>query len=159
MGYSTSFRGAIAIEPPLNAAEHEYLSRFSQTRHVLRRSGPYVAKPASSADTWVADADSIDANEPGRGQPGLWCCWQPNEDGDAIEWNGRNHFYDAAEWMQYLLDHGIGSQPLAKQRDPGQFAFLQGHECHGVLEAQGDDDDDRWLLVVAGNTVSRWELR
>jgi hypothetical protein len=158
MGYSTSFRGEIAVEPRLNAAEREYLYRFSRTRHVLRRSDPYFVDPKPDMDAMWPDPDIIDNNEHGQTQPNLWCCWQPNEDGDAIEWNGMNHFYDAPEWMRYLLDHFIGSDPIAKRQSPCQFDFLQGHQCYGMLEAQGDDDDDRWLLVVSGNTVARWPI-
>ena len=32
--------------------------------------------------------------------------------------------------------------------------FTFDHELNGVMDAQGEDDDARWRLVVTGNTVT-----
>ena len=32
--------------------------------------------------------------------------------------------------------------------------FTFDHELNGVIDAQGEDDDDRWRLVVTGNAVT-----
>jgi hypothetical protein len=71
MGYSTTFWGLVAVDPPLNAAERAYLERFAATRRMTTVHGPYhVART-------VAGTDVLDHNTPPDGQPGLWCQWVP----------------------------------------------------------------------------------
>jgi hypothetical protein len=48
------------------------------------------------------DDDIRDYNQPPARQPGLWCNWEPTEDGTTIKWNGKEKFYDSKEWMTYL---------------------------------------------------------
>lgn len=166
MGYTTDFDGQITVEPPLNAEEIDFLNRFTTCRRVHRKSGPYFASDdpkvlknygqSDSDDFRSSDAfqdDIIDYNEPHPGEPGLWCQWIPLEDGTAIEWDEGEKFYHAEDWMKYLIDHFIGSDPIAKKIDPERFKFLQGHVCNGEIEAQGEDSDDRWVLIVENNVV------
>jgi hypothetical protein len=98
------------------------------------------------------DADIIDHNDSGD-QPGLWCKWTPTEDGAAIEWDGAEKFYDSVEWMQYLIDHFLKPDALAKtQTTDGKLFFtFQDHVLNGAIEAQGEDEDDHWYLVVINN--------
>lgn len=163
MGYTTDFWGSVAVEPPLNEKEIKYLTKFAETRRMEREKGPYFV--GGTGDFGQGrDPDIIDSNRPPEGQPGLWCQWVPavnetDELGDpvsanAIEWDGGEKFYYAPEWMQYIIDHFIGSDPIAKQVDPEKFSFLQGHKVNGVIDAQGEDPDDRWRLVVEDNIVS-----
>jgi hypothetical protein len=147
MGYTTEFFGEIAVEPPLSAAEIAYLRKFSKTRRMKSALGPYYVDRAG--DFGQAHDDSVlDYNTPPDGQPGLWCQWVPTKDGSYIEWNEAEKFYTGAEWMKYLIEHFIGQDPLA-QRMP----FLTGHTCNGEIEAQGEDSDDRWKLIVKDNRV------
>jgi hypothetical protein len=69
----------------------------------------------------------------------VWCDWVATDDGTAIKWNGTEKFYDGDQWMRYLIDTFI--QPA-------------GHVVNGVIEAQGEDPDDRWDLVVTHNEVT-----
>ena len=160
MGYTTEFSGSVTVTPPLNSHEVSYLKEFSGTRHVNRHSGPYVADGLSD----IQGADIINGNYEHPSQPGLYCDWEPDEDGTAIQWNGNEKFYDPAEWMEYLISTFLkpGATLLAELQSPVQgrhydprFAhFSFDHVLDGVIDAQGEDPDDRWRLVVRGNAVS-----
>ena len=146
MGYTTKFSGEIAIDPPLSETERAYLKKFTETRRMLCTHGPYyVDRPGFMGQD--RDASVINYNAPSEGQPGLWCQWVPNEDGTALELDEGDF---AAEWMKYLIDHFIGAEPLARCK----FPFFTGHKCNGEIEAQGEDSDDRWKLIVVDNVVS-----
>lgn len=97
--------------------------------------------------------DVLNYNEPPHGQPSLWCCWIPTQDGRALEWNGSEKFYGALEWMQYLVEHFLQPSPLARQAQPEDFEFLQGHELNGLIQAQGEYPLDQWTLFVSENRV------
>lgn len=148
MGYTTDFYGQINIEPPLNAQEREFLLNFSGTRRMDREKGPYYVEGSGFMGQDVED-DVRDHNSPPAGQPGLWCQWIPTDDGKAIEWDGGEKFYDADEWMIYIIEHFIGSNPKAKKELP----FLQGHVCNGIIDAQGEEYEDSWRIVVEDNKV------
>jgi hypothetical protein len=149
MGYTTEFSGSIAVDPPLDEAEIKYLRKFTETRRMNRRKGPYYVDGAGFMGQY-REPDVTDYNQPPKGQPGLWCHWVPTDDGTAIEWDGGEKFYDSEEWMAYLIEHFIGSNPLAKP----QLPFLRSHVLNGTIDAQGEESDDRWRLVVKDNAVS-----
>lgn len=154
MGYTTEFQGQINIDPPLNAAEIEYLQKFANTRRMDRANGPYFVDGGGFKGQGH-DADVRDHNRPPEGQPGLWCQWVPNADGTAIKWDEGEKFYYSQEWMTYLIDHFLKPGALAASALP----FLQAnHTLNGIIKAQGEDMDDRWKLVVADNVVSRVDL-
>lgn len=154
MGYTTEFSGSISIDPPLNAEEIAYLNKFSDTRRIHRTKGPYFVD-GTGLRGQGADADIINHNLPPTGQPGLWCKWVPTEDGTGIEWSGDEKFYDSAEWMEYLIEHFLKPNAVAKLALP----FLQAnHTCNGVIKAQGEDMDDRWKLIVKDNVVTTEDL-
>lgn len=148
MGYNTDFEGAIEIQPPLNAEEIQYLKSFAKTRRMDREKGPYFVEGTGYAGQG-SDSDIRNYNCPAEGQPGLWCKWEPTEDGTKIEWNGNEKFYDSVEWMQYIIDHFIGDNPIAKSDLP----FLNKHVLHGQIEAYGEERGDHWFLVVENNKV------
>lgn len=66
MGYTTEFQGQIKIEPPLNAAEIEYLQKFASTRRMDRTTGPYFVD-GSGFKGQGHDADIRDHNTPPDG--------------------------------------------------------------------------------------------
>jgi hypothetical protein len=151
MGYTTDFWGAVEISPPLNPAEVAYINGFSSTRRMNRRKGPYYVNPGSDGFGQDGESDIIDFNSPPPGQPGLWCQWEVSEDGKRIEWDGGEKFYSAKEWMAYIIDHFLKPGAIAKRELP----FLQAnHTVNGVIDAQGEDSDDRWRLVVEDNRVT-----
>lgn len=142
MGYDTEFEGALRVEPPLDAEEVAFLRRFARSRRMKRKGGPYI----NSSD----ERDVLDFNTPPEGQPGLWCDWEPSDDGSTIEWNHAEKSYDSTEWIKYLIEHFLKPGALAI----GQVAAIKGgHVVNGEVVAQGEDMRDRWRIVVVANKV------
>jgi hypothetical protein len=153
MGYNTEFSGSIAITPPLNPEEIAYLNKFSDTRRMDREKGPYFVDGTEEFGQGK-DPDIRNYNSPPNGQPGLWCQWVPTEDGTAIVWNDQEKFYESVAWMEYLIEHFLKPGALAA----AQLPFLQAnHILNGTITAQGEELDDRWLLVVKDNVVTKTE--
>lgn len=157
MGYQTEFTGRIAVSPPLNKAEIAYLRKFADSRRMRRGRGPYYVDGTGYAGQGH-DPDIIEYNEPPEGQPGLWCKWEPTDDGTAIEWNGEEKFYYGAEWMAYLVDHFLAPDAAAS-RAPADVAayfseFTFDHVLNGEIDAVGEEYEDHWLLIVKDNVVS-----
>lgn len=153
MGYTTDFDGHINVSPPLNANEIAYLKKFNETRRMKRTKGPYYVQ-GTGCYGQGHDDDIINHNDSGD-QPGLWCKWTPTEDGTAIEWDQCEKFYDSVEWMQYLIDHFLKPDALAKTQtiDGKTFFTFQDHTLQGAIEAQGEAEDDHWYLVVRNNVA------
>jgi hypothetical protein len=153
MGYTTDFYGSIAIDPPLNEAECDYLRRFAETRRMDRERGPYFVD-GSGPYGQGEDSDVRDRNARAAGQPGLWCQWVPNDEGTCLEWDGGEKFYEAEQWMAYLITHFLRLGAHANAAVDPQFAdFTFDHILDGEIEAIGEEPDDRWLLRVAHNEV------
>lgn len=155
MGYTTDFTGSVRVEPALNAAEVAYLRKFNQSRRMAGSLGPYyVDRPGDFGQERTPDL--YDYNQPPQGQPSLWCNWTPTEDGAAIEWDGGEKFHDADDWMAYLINHFLRSDAEASRSGEDQFAaFTFDHTVNGCIEAQGEDPDDLWRLIVTDNVVTR----
>lgn len=176
MGYTTEFEGSFKVEPPLNTDEVAFLAKFAETRRMLRKEGPYfvgdfssgrvdIPAPGDTSESTavafgapmvtvprcVLDAGVLNHNAPPEGQPGLWCQWVPTEDGSTLKWDEGEKFYNAEKWIQYLIDHFIGSNPIARQLFPREFAFLQGHIVYGLVLAKGEYSDDIWAIEVENN--------
>ena len=158
MGYTTDFEGSVSIEPPLNETEIKYLNKFANTRRMDREKGPYYVGGKGICGQDHED-DIRNYNRPPKGQPGLWCQWVPVVDetddeteepisASHIEWDGGEKFYEATEWMQYIIDHFIGENPLAKLNQPERFNFLQGHKVNGEIFAEGEEPGDHWKIIV-----------
>jgi hypothetical protein len=168
MGYHTEFIGEVNVEPPLNAAEVEYLKRFSSTRRMWRKSGPYTVvdnlpsvNPNWPVSEWdrkvgqVETADVLDYNSPPPGQPGLWCQWEPTDDGKFIRWDGGEKFYDSPQWMEYLITNFLQEGAAASRSGDPQFAdFTFNHVLNGVINAEGEEQGDVWKLIVTNNDVT-----
>jgi hypothetical protein len=152
MGYTTEFIGHFTVEPPLNPQEVEYLQRFSETRHMKRTRGEYHVDP--SWNQYDA-ADVIDHNTPPDSQPGLWCQWVPSDDGTKIEWDGNEKFYSSQEWITYIIDNFLKEGAKASRSGlPEYFKdFTFDHKVSGVVECEGEDRQDTWLLTVEDNNV------
>lgn len=160
MGYTTEFSGEIKVSPPLNSAEQSFLDDFAETRHMKRVKGPLFV---DSSDNSYRALDIIDANNPDSSQPGLWCKWEPADDGHLIRWNGAEKFYDSEEWMRFLIDNLLsekGREYVEKchSGDSRLNQFTFNHVCNGIIEAEGEDEDDKWLLIVKDNVVSRKDV-
>jgi hypothetical protein len=169
MGYSTDFIGHVTVTPPLNQHEIAYLRKFAETRRMARANGPYFVDGTGYFGQGH-DADIEDFGRSPDGQPGLWCQWVATDDGTGIEWNGIEKFRHADAWMAYLiatfLKPGAAVQKELAAPVPGRVYsddlrhFTFDHQVSGVIEAQGEDPEDRWDLVVQANAVSvrRYEV-
>lgn len=158
MGYTTDFSGRITVVPPLTQAEIDYLNKFARSRRMDRTKGPYFVDGSDGnfGSGQGHDPDIRDYNRPPQGQPGLWCQWVPTEDGTAIEWDGGEKFYESEEWMRYLIEHFLKPGAWTKQKaNPVCPVRFGDHVCNGVIEAAGEDLNDRWALIVNDNRVSR----
>lgn len=161
MGYTTTFRGVIAVEPPLNRHEIAYLRRFADTRRMDRDRGPYYCGTGHAGQD--DEPDIRDYDRPGPDQPGLWCKWGPTDDGRGIEWNRAEKFYDAEKWMAYLIRTflmpgaslaGELTAPVEDRYYAPEFEhFTFDHVLNGVIHARGEETDDVWQLVVTDGEV------
>jgi hypothetical protein len=154
MGYTTDFYGTFKVEPPLNEAEITYLEKFSRTRRMERRSGPYTTDSVSVGHGQEGIEDVINYNHPPSGQPGLWCQWTPSEDGSGIEWDGGEKFYYSAEWIAYLIEHFLMPDCVAKKAEPEKFKDFVPHTVSGQVMAEGEESGDIWQITVKDNFVT-----
>jgi hypothetical protein len=148
MGYTTTFCGEFKVDPPLSKAEIDYLEKFSRSRRMHRKSGPYFVD--GKGEFGSNDPDVIDQNTPPKGQPGLWCQWVPSEDGKEIHWDDGEKFYEADDWIRYLIEHFLKPGAKAVGKVPG---IVGGHIVSGWVEAQGEEDGDLWAIDVKSNKV------
>lgn len=161
MGYQTDFWGKVEISPPLNPYEVAYLKDLAQTRRMDRENGPFFVRGGGIMGQGH-EADVRNYNSPDPSQPGLWCQWVPSDDGTSIEWDGNEKFYNAPEWMVYIIDTFLALPPddetyaAMVTADLRLAEFTFDHSVSGIIEAQGEDSEDRWRLVrlvVEDNTV------
>lgn len=159
MGYTTEFEGSFALSKPLAPHHKAYLDKFAETRRVTRDAAKAEALPDPVRDAvglpigpegayFVGaggfhgqdrDASVDDYNNEPEGQPGLWCKWQPNKAGTAIEWNGAEKFYDYVEWLQYIVDH---------------FLKPWGYALNGEVTWDGEERDDVGKIVAVSNVIT-----
>ncbi|GAA6614977.1 hypothetical protein [Scytonema sp. NUACC26] len=155
MGYTTEFSGKFQLDRPLFDFQALYLLDFARTRRVKRSLSilTTIPDPGREAvglplgeeggyfinESHPQAAESvIDENRPPKGQPGLYCQWQPTSDGCAIEWNGHEKFYRYVEWLQYLIIH---------------FIIPWGYQLNGTVTYSGELSSDRGQIVVVDNRI------
>lgn len=169
MGYTTEFDGEFTLDRPLTPERRRYLKAFAGTRRMKRDQakaakledpvrkavdlpvgdeGGYVVPAASFSEDDGLEIDNfgqqgtpdvLNYNGPPAGQPGLWCQWEPNKGGTAIEWNGSEKFYSYVEWLRYLIHH---------------FLAPWGHTLNGEVTWQGEESGDMGKIVVTDNEVT-----
>jgi len=133
MGYNTDFWGEVSIEPTLSAAEVDFLNRF--TSHHGRQENVY------------GDPEEY---------PSTYCQWVPTKDGMFLEWDGNEKFYEPAAWMKYLIVHFLQENCRASQPSYNLPFMTGGHVLNGIIDAQGDESDDRYRILVKDNHVFYW---
>lgn len=79
-----------------------------------------------------------DPIKPVGGQPGLWCQWNPSDDGTQIVWDGSEKFYHYTEWLKYLIEN---------------FLKPWGYKVSGLVEWKGEDSGDYGVIEVTDNDV------
>jgi hypothetical protein len=153
MGYTTDFEGEFTVEPTLTKEQAAYLKAFSDTRRMMRDAdkADNIRDPLRDAvglpvgkegEYFVAgrgfmgqdkDESVIDSNREPSTQPGLWCQWEPNEDGTKLRWNGTEKFYSYVEWLEYIDTN---------------FLKPWGRKLVGAVSWQGEDSSDYGLLTA-----------
>lgn len=154
MGYTTEFTGEVQVSPRLNAAERDYLRKFSQSRRMASPLGPYALNTEDAAP---------DSNAVPEGQPGLWCQWVPNDNGSCLVWDGHEKFYRSSAWMTYRIDtflrRGARVQHDLEHPVPGWEypdalrEFTCDHSLFGTVLATGQDGAS-WRIEVHDNEVT-----
>lgn len=162
MGYSTSFKGSFALDKNLTNEQLNYLRKFAETKRFKRDVNKLVDMPDP-----IREAVNLPLGEDGSyfvggtgffgqdhdssvilenhmtvkptSQPGYWCQWTPNDDGDAIKWDGGEKFYNYIEWIEYIIEH---------------FLNPWGYKVNGSVSWRGDDREDRGKIHVENNVVT-----
>ena len=157
MGYTTEFEGRIDIQPSVTPELRDYINTLASTRRMKRNveelqrlyngehgyngsygiEGEYFAREDGDCGQ-SQDGSIIECNRPPSTQPQLWLQWNITEDGNAIEWDGGEKFYESAAWMEYVVDN---------------FLKPNGYKCNGEILAQGEEMSDRWKLIINDNNV------
>lgn len=166
MGYSTDFSGSFDLDKKLTDEHYAYLEKFADTRRMQRDANTAKSLPdplriavglpmgaeggyfvggngLSGQDT---DKSVKNGNMPPKGQPGLWCQWIPqtNDKGQSsIEWDGGEKFYEYIPWIKYLIKH---------------FLEPWGYVVNGQVKWQGEEMDDRGVIMVENNVVTERDL-
>ena len=158
MGYTTTFEGAFKLNKPLTQEQADYLHAFNETRRIKRNTSLlldvkdelreavglplgvegefFVGYPKNFGQTNTQDV--VNYNATPSTQPSLWCGWCPTDNKDGICCDGAEKFYSYVEWLQYLINN---------------FLKPWGYELNGIVEYQGEEDDDHGYLIVRGNQV------
>lgn len=149
MGYRTDFVGVIEVHPPLNDAEHSYLTAFAESRRFRHPAGPYAVpdNPMSHrGDDREVPID--DYNSPSPGQPGPWCPWRPGGRTCLyIPDEGDGKHYAPTQWLQYLAMHFLLPGALAAGLNSALFdGFTFDHQLTGAVAAYRHDTARLWLI-------------
>jgi hypothetical protein len=158
MGYTTDFSGEVIINPRIKEQHKAYINQFNETRR-MKRSPEIVITMVdpirNAADLPIGDEGCyfvgagglagqdrdrsiVDYNTEPKGQPGLWCQWRINDDGNLV-WDGCEKFYDYIEWLKYLIQH---------------FFKPWGYVLNGEITWEGENRDDFGTIYVNNNIVS-----
>jgi hypothetical protein len=158
MGYSTDFEGSLKPSKPFTKEQTDYINLFSNTRRMGRDveklnkvykgkygfmgtheygiEGEYFAHNDGHHGQ-EDDGTILDNNRPPITQPGLWCQWVINEDGE-VAWDGGEKFYFYVEWLQYMIDN---------------FFLLWDIDLNGEILWQGEDQGDIGKIQVKDNKI------
>lgn len=156
MGYTTEFEGTLQFNKEITEELKNFINSFSASRHMKRDINkikeifPDWKNHCFNGDLGVEgeffvdiegfsrqDKSILDFNYPPKTQPGLWCQWIINDNGE-LEWDGGEKFYYYEEWLNYLIDN---------------FFEPEGYILNGTISFEGEDSDDYGDIVVINNVV------
>ena len=159
MGYSTNFYGSVTFNKPITEELKNYINKFGETRRMkrdvekIKKTFPDWEKNCFNGNLGVdgeyfvggngfmgqdRDDSIVDYNYPPETQPGLWCQWMIDDDGNLV-WDGGEKFYEYGEWLTYLIEN---------------FLAPSGYVCNGEIEFQGEDMNDFGTIYVKDNVVT-----
>ena len=156
MGYTTDFNGSLYFNKPIAPWLMDYINKFSDTRRMKRDPKKikemypnwgelcFNGELGDEGQYFVGgngldgiDESVVEYNFSPVGQPGLWCQWMINDNGE-LEWDGGEKFYEYEEWLDYLIENFF--EPL-------------GYVLNGDIEWQGEESDDFGVIHVVDNFV------
>ena len=165
MGYTTDFSGSFQLSRKLTKREQTFLETFAHSRRMARdpkqlmvvykgkHGNPHPKDKTpegiygENGEYFVIDDGNFgqnnqtgikDYNSPGGSMPGLWCQWVPTTDGDEIEWDGGEKFYNYVAWIKWLIEH---------------FFSKWGKKLNGTVYWYGEDRDDTGRIIIENNVV------
>ena len=161
MGYTTDFYGSVSFNKPITDELRDYINKFSETRRMkrdvekIKENFPDWEKNCFNGNLGVdgeyfvggesfvfmgrdEDKSIVDYNRAPSTQPGLWCQWIIDENGDLV-WDEGEKFYNYEEWLVYLINN---------------FFAPSGYICNGDIEFQGEDMEDFGTIHVENNVVT-----
>ena len=166
MGYTVDFDGTFKLDKPLTDEHWDYLSLFSENRHIKRdpvvlqaliesgyfgdkRHHEQVGLPLGPEGGYFVDGQGlrgqaidesvIDSNSPPAGQPDVWCHWMPVSDDEIGVWEECEFFPNFDEWLEYIITH---------------FLAPWGYVLNGEVYWSGQEPSDLGLLEVKDNVLT-----
>lgn len=152
MGYTTDFDGVFTLNKKLEEADQQYLAKFSRTRRMKRDREKLLQETGIDYGVdgeFYVDGDGdfgqgngghvVNHNSPPATQPGLWCQWVPTRDGQGIEWDQGEKFYNYVEWLKYIIK---------------VFLEPKGYVLNGEVSYRGEDRSDHGYICVENNVVT-----
>jgi hypothetical protein len=171
MAFRASTCGHLSIAPPLNAAEHDYISAFVYTRRHAGRDHPYDVPDNPAVDSViqigasglpesgnlagnVATRDIDTYHRPLDGQPSLWCPWVPSCQGKCLSLEAEEKISAPVTWLQYLIDHFLAPEAQARGSGRLEFAhFTFDHSIAGGVALHSSESNELSLIHVVGFSV------
>ena len=153
MGYTTDFFGEFDVIPPLTPDQVAYLRAFNNSRRMMRDAEKTENRPdplriavglktVGPEGSYFVNESGWAGQDPGpdvlnrhvspKGQPSLWCQWVPTDNGEALEWDQGEKFYNYVDWLKYLVSH---------------FLRPWGRALSGSITWQGEDLSDMGRIV------------
>ena len=158
MGYTTDFEGSFAITPTPSPEITKYINAFADHRHMVRdpekvkalfpnwKEQCFNGELGNECEFFVGgtgpfgqdhDDSIINFNSEPGDCPSLWCQWII-ENGELC-WDGGEKFYEYVDWLKYLIKN---------------FFEPSGYTLNGVVDFQGEEDDDCGKITVVNNKVT-----
>ena len=159
MGYTTDFNGTLKFNKEVTEELKNFINNFSNSRRMERNNEKikevfpdwenqcYKGNLGREGEYFIGgngfkgqgeDQSIINFNYPPITQPGLWCQWIINDNGE-LEWDGGEKFYCYVEWLEYLIEN---------------FFDPEGYILNGIIGYQGESFDDYGDIVVIDNDVT-----
>lgn len=164
MGYTTDFNGSLKLSKTATPEQIAYINTFSGTRRMVRnvnrlqelfgekhglpevgygKEGEFFCMDDGNSGQSFDNDSIIEYNQPPSTQPSLWCQWVLTEDGEYLEWDGGEKFYEYVKWLEYMVEN---------------FFKRWDIQLNGKIKWQGEDMDDRGIIVVENNVITVTEL-
>ncbi len=125
MGYSTNFTGRFNFNRPLTVPEFRQLESMAD----------YHKQGEGYLKNFTDTPDRL---------PDSYLQWQPTEDGQGLEWNGGEKFYEYVHWLRWLIKHYFMPRDIV---------------LNGDIQWQGEETGDIGILRVIDNKVTSHKLK